>query len=188
MSKFFRSRPGSNTSLPSPSRFLNRALFFAAALVCLWLALRLATPSDPAAQGTVVSDEAGTVFTRASRPSGPGTTGYLLVLVILAGGGAFALYLRRRSPRPEGAAAPLRTLHEHLLGPDRSLRLVACGDEVLLLGVTSGQITLLKTYPAGQFPASPVPEAVGAAPRPSFADVLGRLSGPYLNTRQAPSP
>ena len=45
----------------------------------------------------------------------------------------------------------LETLGHMSLAPNQQLRLVRCGDDVLLLGVTSGQISLLKSYDSVEF-------------------------------------
>lgn len=134
---------------------LRRALLLAGALLLLWIATRLLPGSTPPPI-TGYSDEAGTLAANVDNQDdltsrslvGPG---YLLVLLILAGGSAFAFYLHRKSAGGRSVEDPIRALGQLQFAPGQQLRLVACGDDVLLLGVTSGQVTLLKTYPSSSF-------------------------------------
>ena len=129
-------------------------------------------------------------------PPAHDATGYVLVVLILAAGGALALFLRRRvRPQAPGTAA-LHTLSHLSMGPNQQLRLVACGGDVLLLGITSGQITLLKSYPGDAFtPASETPPSetsISEVPAPMaaapFAAVLNRYAGSFLNAEQPVTP
>lgn len=123
--------------------------------------------------------------------AGPATTGPALLSVgnvlaalLLAGGAAFALYLRRRPPEAgRDAAAPLRALGTLSLAQGQQLRLVACADEVLLLAVTADAVTLLRSYDRAAFDAATTDAAAlreaaagdGAAaetPAPSLADLI----------------
>ncbi|GIV59795.1 MAG: hypothetical protein KatS3mg043_0884 [Rhodothermaceae bacterium] len=195
MSKFFPF-PVAGTGLSRPvaaasRRSLIRAALFLAALALLWLAMQLMPAGPPdATRPPVYSDASGTVA--ASPERGPASRrevsvlrpGYVLVLLLLGGGLGLAYYLRRRSPGGAGSAIPLRPLGQLQLAPQQQLRLVACGDDVLLLGVTTGQITLLKTYPRETLepPGETTPtETPGIAPgepppgRP-FAELLETLA------------
>ena len=101
------------------------------------------------------------------------------VLLLLAGGGALAYYLHRRQDATTGrTAAPIEPMGSFTLAPNQQLRLVACNDEVLLLGVTAQQITLLKSYPRADFDgaASDGVPVAGTAP-PAFAEVLRSYAG-----------
>lgn len=117
------------------------------------------------------------------------TWGNMAALLLLGGGGAFALYLRQ-SGGETTANTLFRPLGQLALGQSQQLRLVACGGEVLLLGVTDDEVTLLKTYPPEAFerPESsdetdssfPIPAgrssgASGAFPH-GFSDVLKRVT------------
>ena len=53
------------------------------------------------------------------------------------------------------------------LAQGQQLRLVRCGGEVLLLGVTGGQISLLRRYPDDAFEHVPPPATAAG-----FADLL----------------
>ncbi len=144
----------------SPERtrhLLRRALLFGAALALLWVALQLAPQRAPA-PGAVPITEASEVddgVAVRSRPASSTPTlfsaGNVAVLVLLLGGAGFAFFLRRRSKDGGSAAMMLQTLGQMSLAPNQQLRLVRCGDDVLLLGVTSGQITLLKAYDSIEF-------------------------------------
>lgn len=144
---------------------LHRAAVLAALLVVLLAALPMLSPDPPRAEAS------GMAGTRPSTAS-PLTPGYVLAIVLVAGGGLWALHLRRRQAGPEGAE--LQTLGQLALGPQGHLRLVRCGDEVLLLGVTGHQVTLLRTYDVAPGPATP--PAADARPNPTapppFAELL----------------
>ncbi|GIV61243.1 MAG: hypothetical protein KatS3mg044_0109 [Rhodothermaceae bacterium] len=193
-----------NKAATPPNRALNRALLFGAALVLLALALQLAPKASTRPDPALYSDDAGTIA--ATPRTGPRDRedrlfqpGYALVLLVLAGGIGLALYLRRRERTGPAGGLPMRVLGQLTLGPQHHLRLVAVGDEVLLLGLAGGQITLLRTYPRSVLPpepstggsASPAPSA-GTSPPPAaplpFADVLRALSNPSVNTQASPSP
>ena len=166
-----------------------RAALFGAGLLVLWLALQLA-PSPAAAVAEARSAEvAGRLPARggaardaaafgaapaAARPAPPPQRGLLSVgnvaaFALLAGGVAWAVVLRRRAPAggADGPAPALRPLGELALAPGPSLRLVAVGDEVLLVGVAQGGVSLLRRYAADEAPVAPT-----AAPPASFADLL----------------
>jgi len=112
------------------------------------------------------------------------TWGNLSALLVLVGGGGYALYMRRRVASENGSTA-LQSVGQLALGQSQHLRLVACGDEVLLVGVTEETIELLKSYPRETFDESMLDAAEGgeAPPRggtsPSsahFADVLKQFA------------
>ena len=82
----------------------------------------------------------------------------------------------------------LETLGHMSLAQNQQLRLVRCADDVLLLGITSGQITLLKSYPHDAFermqgsPGSPNETIASARPanEVSFARLLRQQTGTSL--------
>lgn len=196
------SRPAAR---PSSRQLVNRALLFTAGLVLLWIALQLAPRSGPPPSATVET-EIGAV---AANPERPGlrpertswlSAGNLAALLLLVGGVAVALHLRRRA---ESGAARATAFFEPVgsygLAPGQELRLVRCGDEVLLLGATNGGITLLKAYPPDAFPEL-TEETRGAAarggvqalaperPGAPFADLLRQYAGRYMNIDQLRQP
>lgn len=152
------------TALAAPSP-IHRAFLFAGGLLLLFLVVQLVpssgSDSPPPLGGGVESVQ----------PQRDGydlfSVGNLLAVALLVGGGAYALHLRKRAEGSAGAAALFEPVGQMHLGQGQQLRLVRCGGEVLLLGVTSGQITLLEKYPDDAFDDLPP-----APPTPGFADLL----------------
>ncbi len=167
--------------MPSPSRLraafaaprpIHRALLFAGGLLLLFLAIQLAPtgPSTPA-EATAL-DNYETV-----RPQRDGvglfSVGNLIALALLTGGGAWALYLRKRSTGPGNAPALFESMGQMQIAAGQQLRLVRCGGEVLLLGVTSGQITLLRRYAVEAFETkAPGIASDDTLMPPGFAELL----------------
>lgn len=113
------------------------------------------------------------------------TWGNTAAILLLIAGGGYALYLHRRGPATT-APSVFQPVGQFSLGQSQQLRLVACGGEVLLLGVTAEEVTLLKTYPQDVFDdprrdAEKGAVANGALPAAStsmpagFSDVLNRV-------------
>ena len=155
------------TATPDRTRYLlRRALLFGGGLALLWLALQLAPSPSPVEASPPVAEMPAT-----PQPAAPRlfSTGTVAALVLLAGGIGLAFFLRRRSREGGAAAVPLQSIGQMTLAPNQHLRLVRCGDDVLLLGVTSGQIALLKQYPGDAFDAAlePSEDAVSATAQPS---------------------
>jgi len=158
------------------------ALTLVGALFALWLIVWLLPGSAPP---PVSSDGAGTVATQ-SQTTGSEisliTPGRILVVLLLAGGIGYALYLRQQSTPSSATTAPMRSLGHLPITQDQQLKLVCCQDEVLLLGVSPNEITLLRSYPRNAFSdaaTSPDAERLPAEPPGSqgtalsgFADVL----------------
>lgn len=126
------------------------------ALILLLVALQLARSGDAPAS-SVYSDETGTVARREKavarsrdRDEPAFGVGSVVAILILIGGGAFALYLKKK-PMAGAPGLPIESLGTLQLAPNQQLRLVSCGEEVLLLGVTSGQISLLRSFPRSAF-------------------------------------
>ncbi|MBX5465630.1 MAG: flagellar biosynthetic protein FliO [Clostridia bacterium] len=71
-----------------------------------------------------------------------------------------------------GAGGPLRIVGQLPLGPRRGLALVRMGDELLLLGVTDRQVTLLERVDEPERVARLDPPGGGGGQR--FAELLGR--------------
>lgn len=172
----FRRPPSSaeGAAPASPRHLLRRAGLLGAALLLLWGAMQLMPSPDRAAD--VAAADVGTV---AVRSEGSGLrAGPMAAAALLAGGVVLALVLRRRRGEAPGGQA-IEAVGQMALAPNQQLRLVRCGGEVLLLGVTSGSITLLRSFPDTAFPSG---ETVSAPP-PAAA------FGDWLRAQQAvPAP
>jgi flagellar protein FliO/FliZ len=153
--------------LPAPWR---RLLFFFVGLFALWALWQWATtPSSPPPIPANATDAATFSPQRAPTAEPDFLLRYFLILAVLAGGGLWALHLRRRVT-PAASTTLLRPLGQLSLGPGQQIRLVACGEELLVLGVTAHQITLLKSLPLPAELRTGTPgEAVHAA---TFARLL----------------
>ena len=171
-------------ALPLDRAPLRRAGLLALLLVALLGFGRLAGPDrTTAAEGqdlrAATEDGSGPAAPSRSAPSRSSsawTGGRVVALLFLAAGGGIAFWLHRRSPhRVAQRGSTLEVIETHPLGPGTSLRLVACGDEVLLLSVASEGTTLLRHWPRATF---------GAGPR-SFADALA-LAESSPDTRPSP--
>ncbi len=166
----------------------------------LWTASRLMPARTPAPPVVVSSESSGAVAvtpaegTTIRKPVSLFRPGYFVVVAILIGGVGLAVHLRRREGDGVSGALPLRTLGQMQMAPQQQLRLVSCGEDVLLLGVTAGQITLLKSYPKDAFPANEGPETAPAAPpvlatpqAEPFAAVLRRFARRHVNAQASQS-
>jgi len=186
-------------ALPLDRGPLRRAGLLSLLLIALLAAGKAFGPGRPAAASTLADrNEAAAPAegVSASRPGAPTsrsawTGGRVLAVVLLAAGGGIALVLHRRRPAAgAGTAAALGVIETRPLGPNQSLQLVACADEVLLLAVGAEGTTLLRHWPRAHFDAdaptlddavSAVPPAVPRprapdADEPSFAEVLAAVS------------
>lgn len=166
-----------------PARqYLKRAALFGAGLLLLWVALQLLPGQTSPEDMLVYSDDAGTVAAQAetataSQAPSLFTFGNLLAVLLLGGGVVTAIYLRRRATEDVHPNA-ITTMGECPIGQGQSLRLVECGGEILLLGVASGQINLLRTYDKDRFDTAVLDGATNGVPvNPHFADVLRRYAG-----------
>lgn len=195
-SKMFRFSERLSSEKPGESRrYLRRAGFFAGGLLLLWLALQIVPTSPPPGDTKVYADDSGAVAsnlplrTASTRP-GVMSWGNLGALLVLGGGGAVAYYLHRRSKGGTKSPSPIRSLGELAIGQNQQLRLVRCGEEILLLGVTTGQINLLRSYEAGEFADVEAEYAVQhdsgdtSFKNSPFADVLRQHAGRYVSPTQ----
>jgi flagellar protein FliO/FliZ len=165
------------------------ALYALGALVALWVLVQAAAlvPSAEGAGAVEGAEREAPASPSVSSDAGVDlfTWGNLTALLVLVGGGGYALYVRRRVSSEEGPAA-LRPIGQLPLGTSQHLRLVACGDEVLLVGATEETIELLKTYPREAFDESVLDAAEGGEAPPGrggpapqsghFADVLKQFA------------
>lgn len=173
----------------SPRRLAWYALYALGALVALWVLVQAAA-LVPSAEGAESADGATPEAPASSSVSSDAgidlfTWGNLSALLVLVSGGGYALYVRRRVSSREASAA-LRPIGQLALGQSQHLRLVACGDEVLLVGATEETIELLKTYPREAFDESVLDAAEGGTAPPGgggpppqsahFSDVLKQFA------------
>ena len=208
-SKMFRLNHRAACLAAPPDRtrhLLRRALLFGGGLALLWLALQLAptpSPADAPTPFAEIVDPADGVAVR-PLPTAPRllSAGNFAVLVLLAGGAGLAFFLRRRSREGGGPVTPLQSMGQMTLAPNQHLRLVRCGDDVLLLGVTTGQITLLKRYDFTEFAgansiksngavvaeAAANPSTSSTSGEASFASLLKQQVGRSLNVQQTQAP
>ncbi len=158
----FQSLREGDTSSSRP--LVTGLLIITGGLLLLWGLVALMPSSPPAP--AVASDEAGTVATSVESSEGLTvfTPGRIAVLVLLAAGGAGALYLNQRagsaSRSPRG---PLQPMGDLALTPNQQLKLVRCRDDVLLLGISQGEIRLLKSYPRSEFESADAEELAPTA-------------------------
>ncbi len=195
------------TATPGRSRHLLRcALLFGGGLVLLWLALQLAPTRRGAEAPMSLSERADPADGLAvrPRPAAPRlfSTGNIVAFVLLAGGIGLVFFLRRRSSEGGSPVAVLQSVGQMTLAPNQQLRLVRCGDEVLLLGVTTGQITLLKHYDFIEFAEANAKKSNGAvvaqaaaslspssaSAEASFGTLLRQRAGRFLNVQQTQAP
>lgn len=181
-------------------RYLRRAGLFAGGLLLLWIALQLFPTST--AEPPVYSDEAGSIASSEQvRPTYQGprlfTLGNMAAFLVLVGGGAFAFYMHKRSVQSSGSSSLIESIGELSIGQGQQLRLVRCGGEVLLIGATSNEITLLRDFDPALFdeydddeqsviddPASERQHVNPSARQPvntHFSDVLRQYAGRYVN-------
>lgn len=157
-------------ALPLDRAPLRRAGVLSALLVALLAAGQWLGPSPRPARA---ADPGRHDVRAATEDVSAWTPGRALALVLLLAGGGAALWLhQRRAPGAAGRASALDVLETHSLGPSHSLRLVACGGEVLLLSVGAEGARVLREWPRDRF------EAAAAPPTPTapFADVLAEAS------------
>lgn len=199
----FPQQAASAAATPERTRhLLRRTLLFGAGLALLWGALQLMPQRAPTPAAVPIAEaaEADAGVAVRSRPASPAASlfsaGNIAVLVLLLGGAGFAFFLRRRSQEEGSAAMTLQTLGQMGLAPNQQLRLVRCGDDVLLLGVTSGQITLLKSYDFTEFAganslrgeAASKAFASPASDEGSFATLLQQQVGRSLSFKKSEVP
>ncbi|MEO0557630.1 MAG: flagellar biosynthetic protein FliO [Bacteroidota bacterium] len=161
-------------ALPLDRTPLRRAGLLTALLIVLLVLGKVFSPA-PARSADRQDVRSATEEVSAPRSSAVWTGGRVLAILFLLTGGGIAFWLHRRAGgRIVSNGSTLQVLETHTLGPGQSLRLVACGEEVLLLSVASDGATLLRHWPRARFDAEPV----------SFADALASLT----DDSSAPSP
>lgn len=169
-----------------------RGVFLVGVLIALWVIGQSTTPDRSSASSA--PDSSGVADTEFASSSGQEsrdagiqlfTWGKVGAFLLLLGGGTYAVYLRQNETG-RTKNAPLRPLGRLSVGQSQHLRLVGCGDEVLLIGVSDDGLCLLKTYSREAFgedlqeTESPHVDGGGSRSRgqpvqQDFADVLNRF-------------
>ena len=163
-------------ALPLDRAPLHRAGLLTVLLVVLLVVTQAMRPEAPSASETLGRQDVHAEPERVSAPGGVSAGQVGAVLLLLTGGG-LALWLRRRQPASGSTpTTALEVLETHPLGPNHSLRLVACGDEVLLLDVGAEGARLLRQWPRATFgtasTSAPPLEPVAVEAAPSEAAVM----------------
>lgn len=146
-------------ALPVDRAPLRRAGLLTLLLVVLLGVTQAITPDMTPASATLGRQDMQPETETRSAPRGGGA--WVGGVLLLALGGGALLLMRRRRPAPT-AASVLETIETHPLGPNHSLRLVACGGEVLLLDVGAEGARLLRQWPRDRFEGSEPTEAAAA--------------------------
>lgn len=161
----------------SPRRLALYGLCLVGAMAILWGAAQIVPQSGPSPKSASPNSAAAS-----AAPDAPQieifTWGNGAAALLLAAGALYALYLHRQRG-PASSPSRMRTVGKMPLGQSRHLRLVACGGEVLLLGLTDDDIVLLKAYPNDAFENlnSAVPPD-GDAPPPGTMNAPEGVSAP----------
>lgn len=195
---------GSSDAGDNAHAYLKRALLFGALLVGVsigapFLLSDPQPPTPPPSSENASTPASETAVDRTPAPADPSpvnfdSPGVIIAFILLAGGIGLAVYLRNQDVN----AAPENNLFapvaEYALSTDQTLQLIRCGDDLLLLAVSSNDVTLLKTYPADEMPMNgelPSSENESVVPRSNgsggnaFATVLKRYASQYASRHQS---
>jgi len=135
---------------------LRHLLYLLGALVALWGLVQM-TAFVPPAEGADDTETSTAASPGAGSPAPQievFTWGNAGAVLLLMGVGGYALYLRQRGDGSTANTA-FQSVERLALGQSQELRLIACGDEVLLVGVTDEEVRLLKSYPPDLFEEHP---------------------------------
>ena len=153
-------------ALPLDRAPLRRAGLLSILLVALLVLGKAFGPDRSAASAPAASrNQAPTATERVSEPARGWTGGRIVAVVLLVAGVGGALVLRKRSGPATGASSEIDVLETLALGTGQTLKLIACGGEVLLVSATEQSVQLLRQWPRERFDRTP----------PSFADVLASV-------------
>lgn len=173
--------PFSNRTTKAESKSTGQQLFkrfiaLGAGLICLWLALSIMPKPSAATEPVTFSDEAGTVAASPSKASKSvgfkPDLGKLTAGLLLFGLMGFGLFWYKKTPKAQLPMGTLNTLGKIQLSPSQHIHLIGCGQEALLVGTSSSQITLLHQFPMQnleQENTQKIPASVIEAPQYSTA-------------------
>ncbi len=82
--------------------------------------------------------------------------------------------MRSRGMGLAGGGRYIRVMDQMMLGQESSVALVKVSGQVLLLGVSSGKVSVLREFREEELAPLPVPEA-GVMGTPDFKEILERL-------------
>ena len=81
----------------------------------------------------------------------------ILIVLIFVGAYWFTRFLAKRNRFKQlGSSKQIKVLEQMAVGPDRMLLVVKTAGKVMMLGVTSQQVTLIKEFEEGEFPERPM--------------------------------
>ena len=131
-----------------------------------------------------ISDAPGSAPTTEQHPADIGVWDFVKMFVILAlvigmilG---FLWFVRRLQGQGRNVDAPIKVLHTQTLGGNRNLQVVEVGEEILLMGVSEGGVTLVKDLTgteAGDAFRLAASRGKAAGSKTGFSDLLGGLTG-----------
>jgi len=131
-----------------------------------------------------ISDAPGSAPTSDQHPADIGVWDFVKMFVILAlvigmilG---FLWFVRKLQGQGRNVEAPIKVLHTQTLGGNRNLQVVEVGEEILLMGVSEGGVTLVKDLTgteAGDAFRLAASKGKAAGSKTGFSDLLGGLMG-----------
>jgi flagellar protein FliO/FliZ len=117
---------------------------------------------------------AGAVSASAASGLGQVTLSLCVVLLVIFG---VAMLARRLRGLSVSSADQLQVLAQVSVGAKERVVILRVGDARLLLGVASGQVSLLRELAAEQVAVLSVPTTAAPSERPSFASLLKKSLG-----------
>lgn len=182
----------------SSKQLFKRAATLCAGIFCLWIALQVMPKPGSDLLPPDTTTEAAPVISKDSSENRSNTMGFLkntqiIAGILLIGLFGFMYYRRNKFKQEHASIKSLKTLNRIQLNPNQSLYLIECGEDVLLIGATNTQITLLKNIPLTSLTQHTVDESarsvsfpfttpVSTHPEPGdFASLLNSYSSANTN-------
>lgn len=140
-------------------QLFKRFIALGAGLLMLWVALTVMPEPHKKRQPVVFSAQSDAMAETGNTDSiGTSSTsltpglGKISAVLLLAGLMGFAWYRHKKSPAGQYKANALSSLGKIQLSPNQHVHLIHCGPDVLLVGATNNQISLLHTLPLSALP------------------------------------